>query len=85
MKLPSISKQVLIITSVGLGLDIIEAVWHYNKGKSQDGEFHFRFPPLKEFGGTLGVVLLTNLLAAGIGSVIVNAIPDKPTLITATN
>lgn len=63
-------KNTLIITLVGLIIGTAEALLYYNLGKSSGGKFSYKIPPTKEFFKTVGVVLVTSLLTAGISSMI---------------
>lgn len=64
------SKNAIIVTSVGLVIGIAEALLYYNLGQSAGGKFSYKIPPTKEFLKTAGVVLVTSMLTAGISGFI---------------
>ncbi len=64
------SKNAIIITSVGMVIGIAEALLYYNLGQSAGGKFSYKIPPTKEFLKTAGVVLVTSMLTAGISGFI---------------
>lgn len=75
-------KNTLIITTVGLIIGTAEALLYYNLGKSAGGSFSYKMPPTKEFLKTVGIVLITSILTAGISSMIESQINKKENQIT---
>lgn len=71
------NKNAIIITTVGLVIGTAEALLYYNLGKSSGGKFTYKIPPTKEFLKTVGVVLVTSMLTAGISGMIESRFNDK--------
>lgn len=70
-------KNTIIVTTVGLIIGTAEALLYYNLGKNAGGKFTYRVPPAKEFFKTVGVVLITSVLTAGISGMIESRINKK--------
>lgn len=51
-------------------IGIAEALLYYNLGQSAGGKFTYKIPPAKEFLKTMGVVLITSALIAGVSGFI---------------
>lgn len=64
------NKNTVIVTGVGLVIGVAEALLYYNLGKHSEGKFKYSIPPTKELMKTIGVVLVTSLLTAGISGLI---------------
>lgn len=64
------NKNAIIVTTVGLIIGTAEALLYYNLGQSAGGKFSYKIPPTKEFFKTVGVVLVTSVLTAGISAMI---------------
>ncbi|HSH64669.1 MAG TPA: hypothetical protein VLB84_02475 [Bacteroidia bacterium] len=64
------NKNAIIVTSVGMVIGVAEALLYYNLGQSAGGKFAYKIPPTKEFFKTVGVVLVTSILTAGISAFI---------------
>lgn len=64
------NKNAIIVTGVGLVIGVAEALLYYNLGQSAGGKFAYKIPPTKEFFKTVGVVLVTSVLTAGISALI---------------
>ena len=60
------TKQAVILTSVGFAVGVMEALIYYNMGQSEGRSFNFKIPPSKEFLKTAGVVLITSLITTAI-------------------
>jgi len=71
------NKNTVIVTSVGLVIGVAEALLYYNLGKNAGGKFAYNIPPTKEFFKTVGVVLVTSLLTAGISGFIESMLEEK--------
>lgn len=71
------NKNAIIVTSVGLVIGVAEALLYYNLGKSAGGKFAYNIPPTKEFLKTVGVVLVTSVLTAGISGMIESRFEDE--------
>ncbi len=71
------NKNAIIITTVGLVIGTAEALLYYNLGKSSGGKFAYKIPPTKEFLKTVGVVLVTSVLTAGISGMIESRFNDE--------
>lgn len=70
------SKKAVIVTGVGLVIGLAEALLYYNLGKSSGGKFTYKIPPPGEFFKTMGVVLVTSLMTAGISVLIESRLDD---------
>ena len=70
------NKNAIIVTSVGLVIGVAEALLYYNLGQSAGGKFSYKIPPTKEFFKTVGVVLVTSVLTAGISAMIESRLDD---------
>jgi hypothetical protein len=70
-------KNTIIVTTVGLIIGTAEALLYYNLGKNAGGKFSYKVPPVKEFFKTLGVVLITSMLTAGISGMIESRLNKK--------
>ncbi len=78
------NKKMIIITSAGFVIGVAEAIIYYNLGKSKDGEFSYQLPERKELVKTMGIVLATSILTAGLVHGIEKMIPENtPQLATA--
>lgn len=64
------NKNTIIVTTVGLIIGTAEALLYYNLGQSSGGKFAYKIPPGKELFKTIGVVLVTSVLTAGISGFI---------------
>ncbi len=64
------NKNAIIITTVGLIIGTAEALLYYNLGQSAGGKFTYKMPPTKELLKTVGVVLVTSVLTAGISGIV---------------
>jgi hypothetical protein len=64
------NKNAVIVTTVGLVIGVAEALLYYNLGQSQGGQFAYKIPPKRELLKTIGVVLVTSILTAGISGFI---------------
>ncbi|MDO9184483.1 MAG: hypothetical protein Q7W13_00615 [Bacteroidia bacterium] len=71
------TKNTIIITTVGLVIGTAEALLYYNLGKNAGGKFTYNIPPTKEFLKTVGVVLVTSILTAGISGMIESRFNDE--------
>jgi hypothetical protein len=80
--LDTMKKNTIIIATVGLIIGTAEALLYYNLGKNAGGKFSYKVPPTKEFLKTLGVVLVTSLLTAGISGMIESRINKTENEIT---
>jgi len=67
----------IIVTGVGLVIGVAEALLYYNLGQSAGKKFAYNIPPTKEFFKTVGVVLVTSLLTAGISGFIESQLEEK--------
>lgn len=70
------NKNAIIVTGVGLVIGVAEALLYYNLGQSAGGKFAYKIPPTKEFLKTVGVVLVTSVLTAGISTMIESRFTD---------
>jgi uncharacterized membrane protein YedE/YeeE len=71
------NKNAIIVTGVGLVIGIAEALLYYNLGQSAGGKFSYKIPPTKEFFKTVGVVLVTSVLTAGISAMIESRLSEE--------
>lgn len=71
------NKNTIIITTVGLVIGTAEALLYYNLGQSSGGKFSYKIPPRKELLKTIGVVLITSVLTAGISGFIESRIQKE--------
>jgi len=71
------NKNTIIITTVGLIIGTAEALLYYNLGQSAGGKFTYKMPPRSEFFKTVGVVLVTSILTAGISGFIESRFNDE--------
>jgi uncharacterized membrane protein (DUF106 family) len=71
------NKNAIIVTGVGLVIGVAEALLYYNLGQSAGGKFSYKIPPTKEFFKTVGVVLVTSVLTAGISAMIESRLSDE--------
>lgn len=56
----------IILTGVGFGVGVFEALIYYNIGQSEGGKFKFRIPPTKEFVITGLTVFATSLITTAL-------------------
>ena len=71
------NKNAIIVTSVGLVIGVAEALLYYNLGKNAGGKFAYNIPPTKEFLKTVGIVMFTSILTAGISGFIESRINNE--------
>ena len=71
------NKKMIIITSAGFVIGVAEALIYYNLGKSKNGKFSYQLPNRKELLTTMGIVLATSILTAGLVAGIEKAIPEN--------
>lgn len=64
------NKNTVIIATVGLVIGTAEALIYYNLGKNSGGKFSYKIPHGKELVKTVGIVLVTSILTAGISGFI---------------
>ena len=60
------TQKTLLITGAGLVIGFAEALVYYNLGENKGKKLTYKLPPGKELAKTVGLVLLTSLLTAGI-------------------
>jgi hypothetical protein len=67
----------VVMTSVGLLVGIAEAFLYYNLGKNEGEKFSYKLPPKKQFLKTVGIVLATSFITAGISAFIESQINNQ--------
>ncbi len=78
MKLVKLNTQFLIITGVGLLIGVTEALIYYNMGKAKESDkMSFSVPPLPDMMKTIGMVVLSSLVTAGITTAIEKGLSHK--------
>ena len=79
-------QQFIMMTAVGLLIGVSEALIYYNMGKGTGKEdYKWSVPPGKEFLKTVGIVMVTSAITAGITTLLEHAMTPKSavTLVTA--
>lgn len=84
MKPLKLNTQFLIITGVGLLIGVTEALVYYNMGKNKQGDKStFSVPPLPDMMKTIGMVVLSSIVTAGITTAIEKGLAHKEVLAVA--